>query len=83
MKDKRNCTNPSYPVYNQPMPVPPMGFPMNYQYPINFQNTLEQQLNNLEQQLNILDQRITRLEKINPNNQTSYNKYNDTNYYMV
>ena len=82
MKDKRNCNNQSYPVYTQPMIVPPMGYPINYQYPPNLQNIQDQQLNNIEQQINILDQRITRLEKAN-NNSNSYNKYNDSNYYMV
>ncbi len=89
MKDKRNCgSNISYPVYQQPMMVPPMGYPMGY--PGAFQtsiptngvssNTIEQQLNNIEQQINLLDQRISRLENFNNNNS---NKYTDSNYYMV
>lgn len=86
MKDKRNCNNNmNYPVYPQPMMMPPMGYP-NYQ-PYNYNvgvtaNTIEQQLNNLEQQINLLDQRVTRLEKTNMNNNYN-NKYNDSNYYMV
>lgn len=92
MKDKRNCNNNmNYPIYQQPMMVPPMGYPM---YPNNFQgfqtgnmlqggitsNTFEQQINNIEQQINLLDQRVTRLER---NNNTNNNNYNDSNYYMV
>lgn len=91
MKDKRNCNNNSYPIYQQPMMVPPMGYPINYSQPIQggmmngiATNTFEQQLNNIEQQINLLDQRITRLEKMNINTTNSnYNKYNDSNYYMV
>lgn len=98
MKDKRNCgNNMNYPIYQQPMIVPPMGYPM---YPGGFQpnmmgmtnansniqggitsNTFEQQINNIEQQINLLDQRVTRLENLNNNNIN--NKYNDSNYYMV
>ena len=93
MKEKRNCNNNSnYPIYpgfqnfNNPMMVPPMGFP-NYQAFPNFNqgvntNTIEQQINNLNEQITLLDQRLTRLEKqyINSSN---YNKYSDSNYYMV
>lgn len=93
MKDKRNCGNMggmnNYPIYQPQMMVPPMGYPM----PGNFQggmmggvstNTFEQQLNNIEQQINLLDQRVTRLEKLNTNTTTNnYNKYSDSNYYMV
>ena len=97
MKEKRQCSNNvNYPVYQQPMMVPPMGFPM---YQGGFQpnmmgmpnmtgmsggitsNTFEQQINNIEQQINLLDQRITRLENLNNNNIN--NKYSDSNYYMV
>lgn len=95
MKDKRNCNNNmSYPIYQQPMMVPPMGYPV---YPNSFQgfqpnmnnmmsggittNTFEQQINNLEQQINLLDQRVTRLER--NNNLNNNNNYNDSNYYMV
>jgi len=98
MKEKRNCgNNMNYPIYQQPMMMPPMGYPM---YQGGFQpnimgmpnmsgnmtggitsNTFEQQINNLEQQINLLDQRITRLENLNNNNIN--NKYNDSNYYMV
>ena len=89
MKDKRNCPNNlSYPVYNQPMMVPPMGYPA--MYPNNFQgqmmngvSNIDQQLNNIEQQLNLLDQRVTRLENLGSNNTTNYTKYNDSKYYMV
>ena len=90
MKDKRNCSNNmSYPVYQQPMMVPPMGYPMyqgGFQQPMMpnmgvSQNTFEQQLNNIEQQINLLDKRVTRLENLNNNNLN--NKYNDSNYYMV
>ena len=82
MKDKRN----SYPVYQQPMMVPPMGYPIGY--PGNFNgnmmgNNIDQQLNNIEQQLNLLDKRLTRLETLGSNNTTNYTKYNDSNYYMV
>jgi len=89
MKEKRNCNNNmNYPVYPQYQPpfMGPMPFP-NYQTYPNFnnnisQNTIEQQINNLSEQINLLDQRVTRLEKMNLNN-NSYNKYNDSNYYMV
>ena len=94
MKEKRQCgNNMNYPVYQQPMMVPPMGYPM-YQMPNMMgmnnmtgmtggitSNTFEQQINNIEQQINLLDQRITRLENLNSNNMN--NKYNDSNYYMV
>ena len=44
----------------------------------------ESQLNNIQQEINTLDQRITRLEKMNStSSNTTYNKYNDSNYYMV
>lgn len=89
MKDKRNCNNQGYPIYQPPMMVPPFGYPANYpnyQGVSNMQpntyNTSDQQINNLEQQINLLDQRVTRLEKLN-NNTNNYNKYNDSNYYMV
>lgn len=97
MKDKRQCSNNmNYPIYQQPIMVPPMGYPM---YQGGFQpnimgmnnmagmpggissNTFEQQINNIEQQINLLDKRITRLENLNNNNIN--NKYNDSNYYMV
>ena len=79
MKDKRNCNNTSYPMYGGM--IPPYQVPMFNPLPIN---TYENQINNLEQQLDLLDQRVTRLEKLNLNtNQTTYNKYNDSNYYMV
>lgn len=98
MKEKRQCSNNmNYPVYQQPMMVPPMGYPM---YQSGFQqnmmgmpnmggnitggissNTFEQQINNIEQQINLLDQRVTRLEGLNNNNIN--NKYSDSNYYMV
>ena len=86
MKDKRNCSNNmNYPVYQQPMMVPQFGYPNMYQQPFMSggitTNTYDQQINNIEQQINLLDQRITRLEKMNNNN--NYNKYNDSNYYMV
>ncbi len=85
MKDKRNCSNNmSYPVYQQPMMVPPMGYPMNYlPYQMNngTTNNTYEQLNNIEQQINLLDQRVTRLEKLGVNNTT--NNYSDSNYYMV
>jgi len=96
MKEKRNCSsNMSYPIYQQPMMVPPMGYPMYQGNPgitgmmgipnMNnniSSNTFEQQLNNVQQQLNLLDQRVTRLENLN-NNSSNNNKYNDSNYYMV
>ena len=100
MKDKRNCSNNmNYPIYQQPMMVPPMGYPIGFQNTMMGMggmpnmtgmtggvttNTIEQQLSNLEQQINLLDQRVTRLEKLNSNTTTNnYNKYNDSNYYMV
>ena len=80
MKDKRNCMN-NYPVYPNMM-MPPM-YPMMQNDMIG-SNTIEQQLNSIQQELNTLDQRITRLEKLNSTtNNTTYNKYNDSNYYMV
>lgn len=98
MKEKRQCSNNmNYPVYQQPMIVPPMGYPMYQGMPgmsgmmgmPNMtgmtsgisSNTFEQQINNIEQQINLLDQRVTRLEGLNNNNIN--NKYNDSNYYMV
>ena len=96
MKDKRNCgNNMNYPIYQQPMMVPPMGYPMyqgGFQPNMNSNlqggitsNTFEQQINNIEQQINLLDQRVTRLENLNNNNMNNNmnNKYNDSNYYMV
>lgn len=88
MKDKRNCNNNmNYPVYPGPMMGMPMGYPnLPYYNGGVSSNTLEQQINSLEQQINLLDQRITRLEKsyMNTNsNMNNYNKYNDSNYYMV
>ena len=95
MKEKRNCSNNmNYPVYQPPMMVPPMGYPM---YQGGFQpnmmmpntqggittNTIEQQLNTIEQQINLLDQRVTRLENLNNTSNNFNNKYNDSNYYMV
>lgn len=89
MKEKRNCSsNMNYPVFQQPMMMPPMGYPMyqgGYGQPMMpnigiSQNTFEQQLNNIEQQINLLDKRVTRLENLNNNINT---KYNDSNYYMV
>ena len=85
MKDKRNCNMNNYPVYSQPMMVPPFGYPnipMNNMP--NGYNNLEQQLNNINEQLNLLDKRISRLENLNSNTTTNnYTKYNDSNYYMV
>lgn len=92
MKEKRNCgNNMNYPIYQQPMMVPPMGYPMYPGSPNMMgmpgmtggitNNTFEQQINNIEQQINLLDQRVTRLENLNNNNIN--NKYNDSNYYMV
>lgn len=87
MKEKRNCSNNmSYPIYQQPMMVPPMGYPMMQPNIMGMSggvssNTIEQQLNNIEQQINLLDQRVSRLENLNNNNIN--NKYTDSNYYMV
>ena len=86
MKDKRNCNNTGYPIYQQPMMVPPFGYPQGIQAPYQAGqqfNSYDQQLNNIEQQLNLLDQRVTRLETLGTNTTTNYNKYNDSNYYMV
>lgn len=88
MKDKRNCGSNNYPIYQPPMMVPPVGYPIGYQnmYPQNYgsvtSNTLEQQISNLEQQINMLEQRVNRLEKMN-NTNNNFNKYNDSNYYML
>ena len=74
MKDKRNC-NGAYPMYGMPM-VPQMPIPTPYQ------NTYD--INNIDQRLNMLEERINRLEKlVSSNNNNNYNKYNDSNYYMV
>ena len=83
MKDKRNYNGANYPIYQQPMMIPPMGYPVGYSNPYQDlnPNVYEQQINNLEKQINLLDQRVTRLEKLNSN--INYNKYNDSNYYMV
>lgn len=89
MKDKRNCNaNMNYPVYQQPMMVPPMGYPMPNMMGTPIQggvssNTFEQQLNNMEQQINLLEKRVSRLENLNSNTTNNYTKYNDSNYYMV
>jgi len=86
MKDKRQCgNNMNYPIYQQPMMVPPMGYPM-YQQPMMGMNNMPGinggiSSNTFEQQINLLDKRITRLENLNNNNIS--NKYNDSNYYMV
>lgn len=86
MKDKRNCNNnmnyPIYPNFQTPMMIPPVGYQNYIPYNNTPSNGFEQQLNSLEQQITQLEQRITRLEKLNMNN-TNYNKYNDSNYYMV
>ena len=71
MKDKRNCgNNLNYPVYQQPMMMPPMGYPIGnpggfFQgYPNQSiagsitTNTFEQQINNIEQQINLLEHSI-------------------------
>lgn len=82
MKDKRNCNNQNYPIYNPPFVAPPMNYPFfpNQQYYQN-NNNLDDQINNLQQQINMLDKRLSRLE--NSINLNSKNNYNDTNYYMV
>lgn len=73
MKDKRNC-NQAYPIYPQPMMMPPM--------PNIYQNTYD--INSVEQRLNMLEERVSRLEKLISNNSNNnYNKYNNDNYYMV
>ncbi len=90
MKDKRNCnSNMNYPIYGGQMVVPPMGYPampnmmgMPIQGGVS-SNTFEQQLNNIEQQINLLEKRVTRLENLSNNSTTNYNKYSDSNYYMV
>lgn len=85
MKNTRNC-NSNYPVYPQMGGmVPPYGAPMmpNYNYNDLGNTQQTQQINNLEQQVNMLEQRVTRLENMNNANGQNYNKYNDSNYYMV
>ena len=73
MKDKRNC-NQAYPMYNTPMMMPPI--------PNIYQNTYD--INNIDQRLNMLEERVSRLEKLVSNStNNNYNKYNDSNYYMV
>ena len=79
MKDKRNC-NMSYPIYQPPMMIPPYGYPANMG---GNSMDVNSQINNLEQQINLLDQRVSRLESLGSNTTTNYNKYNDSNYYMV
>ncbi len=76
MKDKRNCQGNGFPMYQQPMMVPPYGIPMGYP------SSMEQQMNSLEQKLNSLDQRVSRLESMSSTT-NNYTKYNDSNYYMV
>lgn len=88
MRNTRDCKgNNNYPIY--PV-VPPYGMPMyngfNGAGMNGFNNTgmvsgLDQQLSALEQQVNSLEQRVNRLENMNQSN--NYNKYNDSNYYMV
>lgn len=73
MKDKRNC-NQAYPMYQQPMMIQPI--------PNIYQNTYD--INSIDQRLNMLEERVSRLEKLVSNNtNNNYNKYNDSNYYMV
>ena len=88
MKDNRNC-NQGYPVY-QPMMVPPMGYPVNYfdgMYQSgNSNNDFSNEINNLRNKINNLENRVSRLESMSnttTNNTTNYNKYTDSNYYMV
>lgn len=74
MKNQRACNN--MPIYPQmPYPVPMM--PYNYQQT----DTIDSRISALEQQVNSLEQRVSRLES--GNNSNTYNKYNDSNYYMV
>ena len=85
MKDNRNC-NQNYPVY-QPMMVPPMGYPVNYFDGMYQNNTnTSDELNNLKTRLNNLENRVSRLESMGTTSNTTtnnYNKYTDSNYYMV
>ena len=75
MKEKRNC-NQAYPMYGMPQMIPPMPI-----YPNTYQNTFD--INSLSDKINSLEERVSRLEKIVLNNNNNYNKYNDSNYYMV
>lgn len=86
MKDKRNCSNNmNYPIYQQPMMVPPMGYPNPFQGNVQMQeiNSYNAQINNLEQQIKALDQRVSRLESLTNTQFNNSTKYSDSNYYMV
>lgn len=94
MKEKRNCgNNLNYPVYQQPMMVPPMGYPMyqgGFQPNImGIQNT--QGMNNslmsgisgntFEQQLNNIERQINlldqRVTRLEGLNNNTSNNYNN------
>ena len=82
MKDNRNC-NQNYPLY-QPMMVPPMGYPVNYfDGMYNPNNNYSDEISNLKNKLNNLESRVSRLENMGNTNTTNFNKYSDSNYYMV
>ena len=99
MKDKRNCGDNMYPVYQMnPMVNPnminpamtgPMMPAMPY-YNYNGPSTNTSDINNIEKKLNNLESRVNTLEKKvnNINNTPSYNAgnnntYTDSNYYIV
>lgn len=78
MKKERNCgyMGPNIPMMAyQPMMVaqPNIGYNQPYSNGVDIAS-IEQRLNNLEA-------RISKLENNNINK--SYNKYNDSNYYML
>lgn len=100
MKEKRQCgNNMNYPVYQQPMMVPPMGYPMfqgGFQPNMIGMNNMPNMTgmtggvtsNTFEQQINNIEQQINLLDRRitrleNLNNNTNSNNYNDSNYYMV
>lgn len=100
MKEKRNCgNNMNYPIYQQPMMVPPMGYPIyqgGFQPNMMGMGTMQNitginsgvTANTYEQQINNLEQQINLIDKRvtrleNLNNSNINSKYNDSNYYMV
>ena len=94
MKDKRNCgNNMNYPVYQQPMMVPPMGYPMypgnlggyqgNMMGMTNTNNNIQGGItsNTFEQQINSIERQINlldqRVTRLENLNNNSTNNYNN------
>lgn len=80
MKKERDCSVP-YPIYPpyQGIPMPGPIPIMNYQTSMNNQvNSIDQQINNIEQEINNLDRRISNLENI-----YNSNNYSSSNYKMM